>query len=125
MPVRVVDVLEPVQVQRQYRQRVVEPAGPLHLAAQRLLEVPVVGQSGQRIGQRQAFRLLVHADVVQRDRGLPGERPQRLQVGVVELVEPVPVVQRQDTARGRQDLPVGQDRRGVGGGHRARRGVRG
>ena len=77
VPVRVVDLLEVVQVEHQHGEHPAEPAGPLHLAAQRFAQVAVVPQPGERVGQREPLRLLVHADVVHGHPGLPGERPQR------------------------------------------------
>ncbi len=97
------------------REHPAEPAGPLDLAAERLAQVAVVPQPGQRVGQRQPLRLLVHPHVVHRDRGLPGEGPQGDQVGVVELVGAEPVVERQHAERGRQRAghapPVARARR--------------
>ncbi len=108
VPVCVVDLLEPVQVQGEHGQRAAEPAGPLHLPAHRLLQVPVVPQPGQRVGQRQPLRLLVHPDVVHGHRRLPGEGAQRGQVGVVELVAAEPVVQDQHAAGGRRRAEHGR-----------------
>ena len=101
VPVRVVDLLEVVEVEHQDGQHPAEPAGPLHLPAQRLPQVTVVPQAGQRVGERKPLRLLVDPYVVHRDPGLPGEGPQGVQVGVVEGVAADPVVEGQHAQRGR------------------------
>lgn len=110
--VRVVDGLEPVQVEGEDAEHPAEPARPLDLPADRLLQVAVVPQPGERVGQREPLRLLVHPDVVHRHRGVAGEGAQGDEVVVVELVRAEPVVEGQHTER-------------PGGGGRLRPGARG
>ena len=55
---RVVDRLEPIDVDEQQRHREVEPPVPLQLAVHHLLEEPAVVATGQRIGDRRLQQLL-------------------------------------------------------------------
>ncbi len=105
VPVDVVDLLEPVQVQGDRAERVAEPGRPVDLAAQQVLEVAVVVQAGQRVGVGQPLGLVVQPHVIHRDRRVPGEGPHGTQVGVVEVVVAGAVVERDNTAHTRR-VPV-------------------
>ncbi|RAO14915.1 hypothetical protein GUI43_01894 [Micromonospora noduli] len=102
VPVGVVDVLEPVQVQCEDAEHPPEAAGPFHLPPDRLAQVAVVPQPGERVGEGEPLRLLVHPDVVHRDGRMTGESAQGGQVFVVELVGAQPVVESQHAERGRR-----------------------
>src|SRR4051794_20812524 len=91
--VRVVDLLEPVQVEHQQRQRPAEPGGAVDFARERLLEEPVVAQPGEAVGHGQPLRLLMQEHVVDGDGRLAGEALNGLEVGVVERLTVDPVVE--------------------------------
>ena len=74
--VRVVDLLEVVEVEHQHRERPVEPGGPLDLARQAHREVAEVPEAGQPVGGRQPLGLLVQLHVVDRRAGLAGKGAQ-------------------------------------------------
>src|SRR3954452_9593702 len=100
--VRVVDLLEQVEVEHQDGQGAVEPAGALDLAGQGRLEEPVVSEPGEAVGDRQSLRLLMKQHVVERHRCLSGESADGLQVGIVErlVIGAVVEVQHTDDALG-------------------------
>src|SRR3954451_925 len=97
MAVRVVDLLEQVEVEHQDGQGAVEPAGALDLPGQGRLEEPVVAEAGEAVGDRQALRLLMKQHFVERHRCLSGEGADGLQVGIVERLVIGPVVEVQHT----------------------------
>src|SRR3954469_16986569 len=97
VPMRVVDLLEAVEVQHQQRQRPAEARSTVDLACQRLLEEAVVAEPGQPVGDGEPLRLLVQEDVVDRHGRLPGEALNGLEVRVVERLPVDAVVEVQDT----------------------------
>ncbi len=78
MAVGVVDGLEVVEVEHDQPERMVIAPNLLDLGGQQLLEAAVVGQPGQLIGDRLAADLVVQLDVLQRQRGLAGQRAQQV-----------------------------------------------
>ena len=56
---RVVVLLEPVDIRQQDRERAPQAARPLHLAGERAHEMPAVVQPGQGIGEREFLQLPV------------------------------------------------------------------
>src|SRR3954452_21695145 len=95
--VGIVDLLEQVEVEHQDGQRAVEPAGTLDFSTQGCLEEPVVAETGEAVGDRQALRLLMQQHVVESDRGLTRERANRFEIGVVERLAIGAVVEVQHT----------------------------
>ena len=59
MPVRVVVLLEMIDVRQQYREGTPEPARPLHLARERAHQVSTVVEPRERVRDRESLQLRV------------------------------------------------------------------
>ena len=68
MPVRVVDPLEPVEIDEQQRQRPAAARGALGFPAQHLRQIPRVVELGQVVGDRQRLGPLHPQGVIERKR---------------------------------------------------------
>ena len=69
VPVPVVDLLEVVDVEQDEREREAFVLGLVQVVLEPLVEVAVVAEPGERVGERQAHRLqrAVHRALVERD----------------------------------------------------------
>src|SRR5439155_1343444 len=77
MPELVVQLLEPVDVDHEHRHGTPVSASTLDLSRQRDLQESPIAGPGQGVRHRKALRLLVQDGVLDRDRGLAGERGER------------------------------------------------
>ena len=113
--VLLVDPAEAVDVHQREREAPSVAPGPRHLLRQALVEGPVVGQAGQRIGGRArpglgeaAPRRRVEPGVGQRHRGHPG---QALRRGPLAGAEAARAAEGQEERSEQDRLPVAEDRR--------------
>ena len=82
--VPIVDVLESVDVDHEQGQAMLEPNGRSEMLRHLHLEVAVVPDPSQAVGDRQALRFLVQQDVLDTDAGLSRQRRDRLEIFVPE-----------------------------------------
>ena len=85
MAIGVVDGLEVVDVEHHQPDLGTEAAASLDLAVERVVEVADVRETGELVGHRLHTNHLVQVDVLDRDRGLPGEVAEEVKLAVVEV----------------------------------------
>ncbi|MCJ2082672.1 hypothetical protein MKK49_15560 [Methylobacterium sp. J-090] len=73
MTIRVVDVLEVIEVDEQGGQRPLRPPCKCHLGSDHLVEIPAIEGAGQRIPDHVAFQFRDADDVARRGRGKLGD----------------------------------------------------
>ena len=91
VPVRVVDLLEVVEVDHEECDRVVVPAGPLHLLKKLLGKRSPVGQLGQLVGQGVLLLSLEKLRMPDRNRGLRRDAVQEVRLVLRQLTPGVEV----------------------------------
>ena len=86
MPVDVVDRLEVVEVGEHERERRAEALGPRDLGGERVLALAPVRDAGEAVDERLPLDDAVQPRVLERDRGVRGERARGEPLLVVERV---------------------------------------